>query len=391
MNESDGIRYVSLRVPGLFRQLIQAARPELGGVPWALCPQDSGTHARLEDASPEARRMGVEPGMRLAELRRRFPRVPVLPHDPRAAASFRRILSSICEARTPAWELGPEGALLDLSGAVHLFGGDWAAWAGRLREDLAGACGIKEILLCGSAVRGVSEILARAGSGREGIDLCLPGAESSRLDAVPVDCADWLSRKSRGILLRRGIRTLGDARRQPRAFLRLHLGPDGDRLAALAMGLEPDPIRRTKAPSEEFVLPRDETDRDVLRGTVHHLSDRLAFSLRERSLGAHEIHLSISWSDGSDASASIRPTTPLDGFLPLREAAWNLLDQVDRRRVAVRSLRLSAPRTSVLAGQEDLFSTPESRRQRSLGGALDRVRRRQGFESVANALELALS
>jgi DNA polymerase-4 len=386
---NEGIRFVSLRVPALSRQLLEAARPELRGTVWVLCAQGSGAHARLDDVSGAARALGIEPGMRLSELRRRFPEAVVLPPDGRAIASFRRILSSLCEARTPVWEAGPEGALLDLSGAVHLFGGDWDAWAARLRDDLARSCGLREVHLCGAAVRGVAEILARTEAGRSGIDLCAPGCETARLDPVPVDSVGWLSRKARETLARYGIKTLGDARRQPRSFLRLHLGPDGDRVAALALGLEPDPARRSKAPSEEVVLPRDENDREVLRGAVHQLSDRLAFALRERSLGAHEIRLSLSWSDGSDAGASVRPPLPVEDFLSLREAAWKLLDQLDERRVAVRSLRLSAPRTFVLVGQEDLFATPETQRQRRLGGALDKVRRRQGFAAVGNALELA--
>jgi hypothetical protein len=79
----------------------------------------------------------------------------------------------------------------------------------------------------------------------------------------------------------------------------------------------------------------------------------------------------------------------VEGFLTLREAAWKILEQLDVRRVAVRSLRLSAPRTFTLTGQEDLFAAPEVVRQRLLGSALDRVRRRQGFAAVGNALELA--
>ena len=389
MSMNTEIRYVSLRVPGLARQILEAARPDLKGMPWVLAAQLSGAHARVDDASRAARDLGIEPGMRLSELRRRFSQVPVETPDPRALASFRRILSALCEARTPVWELGPDGATLDLSGVVSLFGGDWKVWAERLRDDLARSCGLREVHLCASAVRGVSEILSRAGAGAEPIDLCDPGTEMARLDPVLLDSVGWLSRKSRETLVRYGIRTLGEVRRQPRAFLRLHLGPDGDRLSALALGLEPDPVRRAKAPSEELVLSRDENDREVLRGAVHQLSDKLAFALRERSLGATEIRLGLSWSDGSEAASSVRPPLPVEGFLSLREAAWALLEQLDVRRVAVRSLKLSAQRTFVMAGQEDLFTTPEALRQRRLGGALDRLRRRQGFTAVGNALELA--
>ena len=383
---NEGIRHVALWAPGLMRQLLEAGRPDLRGTAWVLSSQAAGAHARLEECSSAARDLGIAPGMRLAELRRRFPQVPVVGPDASALGSFRRILSALCEARTPVWELGPEGMSLDLSGTVHLFGGDWEGWAARLRDDLARASGVREIRLAGAPVRGVAEILVRSGGGESGIDLCGPGCEADRLEQVPLASVRWLSSKSREALERFGLKTLGDVRRQPRTFLRLHLAADGDRLAALAMGLDPDPAKRSRGRSEELVLSCDENDVEVLRGAVHQLADRLAFALRERSLGVQEVRLGITWSDGQETSSSARPPLPVEDFLSLREAAWKLLEQLDARRVSVRSLRLSAIRTFTLTGQEDLFATPEGERQRRLGRALDHVRRRQGFAAVGNAL-----
>lgn len=383
----SGVRFVSLWIPGLRRELLEAARPELRGAAWVLCAQGAGVHARVDDVSPAARELGIEPGMRLSELRRRFPKVPVHAPDPRAAQAFRRILSALCEARTPVWEVGSETAWLDLSGTVHLFSGDWDAWAALLRDDLARACGVRDVRLAAASSRAVSEILSRLpGSGP--IHLCPAGRELSSLEGVGLEAVPWLSRPIRERLERLGLKTLGDVRRQPRSFLRLHLGPVGDRLSALASGLESETSARARGVVAETTLPRDEVDREALRGAVHELADKLAFALRERSLGARELSLRIGWSDGREMSSSERPAAALESFLPLRDGAWRLLAQMDAKRVAVRSLRLSAGRTYALSGQEDLFAAPEAIEQRRLGGALDRVRRRLGFEAVRNALAL---
>lgn len=384
----SGVRYVALWVPGLRRELIEASRPDLRTTPWVLCAQDSGANARIDDASDAARELGIEPGMRLSELRRRFPKVPVHLPDLRAAQAFRRILSALCEARTPVWEIGSDTAWLDLSGTVHLFGGDWTVWADRFRDDLARACGVRGVHLAAASSRGVAEILSRI-SGSGSILLCEVGQELSSLEGVALDAVPWLSRPIRERLERLGLKTLGDIRRQPRSFLRLHLGTVGDRLSALASGLESDPGPRAKTVVAETVLPRDEVDREALRGAVHELADKLAFSLRERSLGARELSLRIGRSDGQEMSSSEKPSMSLESFLPLRDCAWRLLAQLDGKRVAIRSLKLSAGRTYALSGQEDLFATAESVEQRRLGGALDRVRRRLGFEAVRNGLALA--
>ncbi|MBK9575577.1 MAG: hypothetical protein IPO40_00735 [Fibrobacteres bacterium] len=386
MNRNGNTRHVALWVPGLSLQLLEAERPELRGRAWALASQTGGAQARLDDASARARELGVVPGMRLAELRRRFPTLPVHPPQARGIGSFRRILSSLCEARTPVWELSADGALLDMTGTEHLFGGDWDLWAARLRSDLETACGIREVHLVVSQHRMVAEILARAGEGRRGIAIVEAGSEGERLGAVPLDAVPWVSRITRERLSKYGISTLDDVRRQARSFLRLHLGADGERLSALAMGIDPEPSHRTKAPSAEMVLPRDENDRELIRAAVHQLADRLAFTLRERSLGGREISLRLGWSDGQEMSSFSRPVGAVEDFLSLREIAWKLLDQLDVRRVSVRSLKLSATRTHACTGQVDLFSTPDAQRQRDLGAALDRVRQRQGFFAVENAL-----
>lgn len=386
---SGDIRFVGLWIPGLQRELMEAARPELRGAAWTLCAQNAGVHAKVDDVSDAARALGVEPGMRLSELRRRFPQVPFFTPDLRAAQAFRRILSALCEARTPVWEVGTDTAWLDLSGTVHLFAGDWSAWASKFRDDLARACGVRGVNLAAASSKGVAEILSRIPQ-HDGIRLCEAKEEMAILESVPLDSVPWLSRLLREKLERLGLRTLGDVRRQPRQFLKLHLGPHGERLSALASGLESDVGGKAKSTiAVEQALPRDEVDREALRAAVHELADKLAFDLREKSLGARELSLRISWSDGQEMSSSEKPAAALETFLPLRDAAWRLLAQLDARRVAVRSLKLSAMRTYAMSGQEDLFATAEATEQRRLGSALDRVRRRMGFEAVRNGLALA--
>ncbi len=381
-------RFVTLWFPALRRELLEAARPDLRGAAWVLCAQDAGLNARVDEVSDAAGEAGARPGLRLSEMRRRFPRMPVLAPDPRLAGSFRRILSALCEARTPVWEVGPDAAWLDLSGTVHLFGGDWETWAARFREDLARSCGVREVHLAAAASRGVAEILARVPGGGS-VLLCPSGQELSYLEGVPLANVPWLSRPLRERLERLGLSTLGDVRRQPRSFLRLHLGAGGERLSALALGLESGSAERVRPVVAEAVLPHDEVDREALRAAIHELADKLAFGLRERSLGARELSLRVSWSDGQELSSSERPTVPLESFLPLREAAWRQLSQLCGRRVAVRALRLAAGRTYPLSGQEDLFAGSDATEQRRLGGALDKIRRRLGFEAVRNGLALA--
>jgi DNA polymerase-4 len=280
-------------------------------------------------------------------------------------------------------------ALLDLGGVSHLFGGDHQAWAGQLRADLRQATGLDDVRIALAASRGAAELLARV---RPEIPLfvCPDGDDGAALGSISLDQVPWLARQSRDKLDRYHLRTLSDVRRFPRTFLKLHFGETGERLAALAAGLEAEPeASSTRSLAEELVLPRDEVDFAVARERVHELADRLSFALRERGLAAREIRLRLCWSDGQELSSMIRSARPCEGFLELRDAAWSLLSELSTRRVALRALRLSASRTEPLAVQQDLFAAPAREEQQRLGIALDAVRRRQGFQAVRNALSIA--
>jgi len=383
-------RFVALHVPSLRLRLLMVSDPSLRDSAWVLASQAEGAHARIEDVSPAARRRGIDSGMRLSDLRRRFSDVRVIPPNPSLLARFRRILSTLCDARTPVWEVDDDGsAILDLGGVSHLFQGDHEAWAGQLRTDLRQATGLDDIHIALAGSRGAAEILARV-HGELPLFCCPENDDGAVLGSIPLDRVPWLGKQAKEKLDRYRLRTLGDVRRFPRSFLKLHFGEVGEKLAALAAGLEVEPAGGScKSLSEELVLPRDEVDFEAARERVHELADRLSFALRERSLTAREVRLRLSWSDGQELSSMVRSIKPCDGFLELRDMAWKLLAELSTRRVSLRALRLSASRTETLATQEDLFAPPEREEQRRIGMALDHVRRRQGFEAVRNALNIA--
>lgn len=234
---------------------------------------------------------------------------------------------------------------------------DHKSWAAQFRADVACATGLGNVNIAVSTSRATAEILARIRS-----DIPLFDGSESELDAVlgavTLDMVPWLGKASRDQMERYHLRTLSEVRRFPHAFLKLHFGDVGERLSALARGLDVE-ASTTSSPAlaEELVLRRAESDYVALRERVHELADRLSFSLRERHLAAREVRLRLSWADGQEVSSSIRAVQPCGTFLELRDAAWTLLSELSVRHGALRALRLSAPRTEAMAAQEDLFAS----------------------------------
>lgn len=354
-------RFAAIHAPSLRTQLLEIARPELQGKPWVLGLRQEGLHARIMEVSAQAAVMGIEPGMHISELRRKFPQVVVVAPDPRLVSRFRRVLSAFCSARSGVWEVSDDGdSLLDLGGFSHLMGTEPSTWVAQLRADLKLATGVHNIRIVLAPSRACAEALARV-SPESPYLLVTESEQEQLLGPVSLENVSWLGKSTRDQMERFRIRTLADIRRYPHAFLRQHFGETGERLSALARGLDTDAVGSFgQALAEEHLFRREESDHAALRACVHELADRLSFALRERGLASREVRLRVSWTDGQELSAIAHPLPSCATFMELRETAWKLLSELTIRRAPVGSMRLSASRTENVAIQEDLFGTVPS-------------------------------
>jgi nucleotidyltransferase/DNA polymerase involved in DNA repair len=354
--------FAALHVPSLHIQLIEASRPDLHGDAWVLGLPREGSRAKVLDVSEGARSMGIETGMTLAEVRRAFPTVRILNPDPALVSRFRRVLSALCDARCAAWDVHDDGdAILDLGAVRHLLGQDLSTWAAQFRTDLERSIGIRSSRILLATTRAGAETLVRIPDASD-FELVRDDSLEARLGEIPLDSIPWLARSTRDQLSRFQLRTLSDVRRIPHGFLCEHFGEIGERLSALARGVDArsgGPITPTLA--EEHVFRGTDSDTAAARERVHELADRLSFALRERQLSAREVRMRLSWDDGQELSSSVLAVPACASFLELRAVAWKLLAELAVRRQPLRSLRLSIPRTEASPVQEDLFSSAGTR------------------------------
>jgi len=87
---------------------------------------------RLAAMNDAAARLGLNPGMALADARAMYPRIAIADADPDADRRTLIAIADWCDRYTPLVGLDPpDGLLLDISGCAHLFGGEAA-----LRRDI---------------------------------------------------------------------------------------------------------------------------------------------------------------------------------------------------------------------------------------------------------------
>jgi len=124
------MRYLSLFLPHLPTDrlvrlgVLPPAQEQEKCIPCATYTK-SQSAMRLDSVDPRGQSLGLEPGLALADARARYPSLAVAPSDLVAEA---RVLSDItdwCRRFTPLAALdAPDGVILDVTGATHLFGGE---------------------------------------------------------------------------------------------------------------------------------------------------------------------------------------------------------------------------------------------------------------------------
>ncbi len=269
------------------------------------------------DAGAAAR--GLRPGLALADARALCPTIRVVEADPDADAALMAAVVDWCRRFTPlSAPDGPDGAILDIGGAAHLFGGEAglvvAVEAGLRRQGLA----------CRAAVASTPEAawaLARFASEKVAPTPLEPGFASLVSD-LPL-AALRLDADVVGGLARAGLARIGDLLARPRAPVAARFGAEVLLRLDGLMGQGSSPI------GPRFAAPRCVAERRFTEGLAHveqieaallPLCRHLCASLARRGQGARRIAASFFRVDGAVkhlALGTSRPTRDPDALFAL--------------------------------------------------------------------------
>lgn len=266
---------------------------------------------RLAAVDRRAQAQAIRPGMTLADARAIRPDLAVEPADPHADALALGRIADWCSRFTPLVALDPpDGLVLDITGAAHLFGGE----AGLMRalED-----GLQRQGFCGqAAVAATPEAawaLARFGAVRTAPDPGDAKAFQKAFATLPL-AALRLEGEVIRIMGQAGLRQVGDLLWRPRAPLAARFGETlFTRLDAL-MGRAKTPISPRFDPpafiaEQRFASPI--TLRADVERTILALSRHLCTLLERHDKGVRCIEARLFRVDGAVKRISIGTSRPL--------------------------------------------------------------------------------
>jgi protein ImuB len=331
----------------------------------------------LDDA---AAALGLEVGLPLANARAICPQLGVFDADEAADAHALNAIACWCDRFTPLVALdSPRGLLLDITGCVHLFGGEAAMM--RLMCDVLTAQGFAvSAAIAGTAV--CARTLTRHVHGR----IVRDGEEADAVRPLPVSALGVSNAITTG-LRRAGLKTIGDVASRARHEITARFGAGFTSLLEQALGQSDAPISPLK-PLPDYIVEKRfaepvATD-TVIAATLSGLAGMLVAAMAQQGKGARRLVARFFRTDGA-----VR-TIMVDTGQPVTKA--EVIERLFRERLSALSdpldpgfgfdlIRLSASRTEIVVQQQrDLDANVHDNDE--LAALIDRIAARIGGRRV---------
>jgi DNA polymerase IV len=385
-DRATGCTVLHVDMDAFFASVEVRRHPELAGTP--VIVGGAGNRGVVTSATYEARRYGVHSAMPTSRALRLCPTATVLPGDLALYAEVSRSVMALFRSITPLVEpLSLDEAFLDVSGAGRRLG-DPVAIGEYIRARVYDEQGIT----CSVGVAG-SKFVAKLASTRskpDGLLVVRPAEVMDFLHPLPVGALWGVGAKTEEVLLRLGLRTVGDLAHVPARTLQRAVGQAaGAHLHELAWGRDPrrvvpdEPDRSTGA---EETFGTDVDDPAVIHRELLHLAERTAGRLRSTGHLARTVSLKVRFADFTTITRSRTLKVPTDVGQELYDTARALFDALGLDRARIRLVGVRAEglvEADGTARQLELGAREHGRRDAEL--AADRAARRFGAGAVRPA------
>ena len=356
------------------------SHPELREKPVAVCGDPKSRHGIILAKNEPAKAFGVKTAETIWQAKKKCPELVLLPSHHGLYREYSKKVNAIYEGFTDLVEpFGIDESWLDVSGTLHLFGGDAKALADRIRNTVR-----EELGLTISVGVSFNKVFAKLGSDYKKPDATTVITTENYRDLVwplPVTDLLYVGRAAARVLEQYGVRTIGELAGFDRQALCNLLGKQGGQLWNYANGLENSPV----APAGQYTPPKSvgngetfahnlTTQEEVRRG-VALLADQVAARLRRHHLKAATLQVTIRDPNFKDICRQRPLEVPTCTARELAKAALDILERSWKSGAPIRALTLTAQNLvpEDEAAEQLGFFAPEATLRRDKAEKLERV------------------
>ena len=369
-------------------------KPALQNVPVAVCGDPASRHGIILAKNEPAKRMGVQTAETVWQAKQKCPHLILLPPHHSLYADYSRRVNTIYGQYTDLVEpFGIDESWLDVTGSLHLFGGDARQLADDIRARLR-----QELRLTISVGVSFNKVFAKLGSDYKKPDATTVISRENWRDMVwplPVGDLLFVGRAARRTLSQFGVETIGQLAACKPELLEQLMGKAGLQLYRYANGLDDAPVRPqheqepVKSVGNSTTFPENLTRWEQVRGGLQMLCDSVAARLRQQGLYCGGVAVGVRDAQFRTVSRQMRLPGPTHLMRDIYGAALELTGRIWKAPNPVRLLSVTAlyitdsadsyQQLDLLAGDAPL----RDQRQEQLESAMDAIRGKYGKDAIA--------
>ena len=369
------------------------SHPELRTVPMAVSGDPASRHGIILAKNEPAKRRGVQTAETVWQARQKCPNLILLPPHHGLYAQYSRRINTIYGQYTDLVEpFGIDESWLDVTGSLHLFGGDARQLADDIRARLR-----QEVGLTISVGVSFNKVFAKLGSDYKKPDATTVISRENWRDIVwplPVGDLLFVGRAARRTLGQYGVETIGQLAACKPEMLEQLMGKMGVQLYRYANGLDDAPVRPqhqrepVKSVGNSTTFPENLTRWEEIRSGLQLLSDSVAGRLRKEGLYCGGVAVAVKDAQFRTVSRQMRLGAPTHLMRDIFEAAQELTRRIWKAPTPVRLLSVTAlyitdsadsyQQLDLLAGDAPL----RDQRQEQLESAMDAIRGKYGRDAI---------
>ncbi|MGJ1501384.1 DNA polymerase IV [Sphingobacterium multivorum] len=353
------------------------ANSKLDGIPLIV---GGGERGVVASCSYEARKFGVRSAMPIKMALRLCPQARVLKGDMELYSRLSHAVTEAIEDKAPVMEKASiDEFYLDISGMDKFYGS--YKWTSELATSVTRETGLP-ISFSLSINKTVSKIAT--GEGKPKGSLNIPEAMVRPfLNPLSIRKIPMVGEATFNLLSRIGIRNIQTLSEMPAPVLQQMIGKNGLELWKKANGIDNNPVEpyvERKSISTEHTFSQDTIDLAKLRSLFTGMVEKLAFQLRSEQWLASTVTVKIRYSNFDTETKQCRVAyTSADHVLS--RTVMDLFDRLYQRRMRLRLVGIQF--SGLVRGNYQINIFEDTQEMMALYQAMDRMKQRYGFDSVA--------